>query len=60
MLLSAGTFEAVLLAKNDGPRDQHEIASLLFLLMFVMHIAGVVYYQIKKGKTLQRMGVPLS
>ena len=60
MLLSAGTFEAIPLAKNQGPSAQHEIASLIFLLLFVMHVAGVVYYQVKQGKTLRRMGVPLN
>jgi cytochrome b561 len=59
MLFAAGSFDAIALAKNDGPSQQHEIAALVFLLMFVMHVAGVVYYQVKKGKTLQRMGVPL-
>ncbi len=59
MLLAAGTFEAQALAKNDGPSDQHEVISTVFLLMFVMHVAGVVYYQVKKGRTLRRMGVPI-
>lgn len=59
MLLAAGSFDAIALRKNDGPRDQHELASTVFLLMFVMHVAGVVYYQVKKGKTLRRMGVPI-
>ncbi len=59
MLLAAGTFDTYALAKNDGPRDQHEIASTVFLLMFVMHVAGVVYYQVRKGSTLRRMGLPI-
>ncbi len=59
MLLAAGSFDAIALRKNDGPRDQHELASTVFLLMFVMHVAGVVYHQAKKGKTLRRMGVPI-
>ncbi len=59
MLLAAGSFDAVALAKNDGPRDQHEAASTLFLLMFVMHVAGAVSYQVRNGKTLRRMGVPI-
>jgi len=59
MLVSAGSFDAVALRKGDGPKEQHEIASLVFLLMFVIHVAGVVYYQVTKGKTLRRMGVPI-
>ena len=60
MLVTAGGFDAVALRKNiDGPNDQHELASTVFLVMFVMHVGGVVYYQVKKGKTLRRMGVPI-
>jgi cytochrome b561 len=59
MLVSAGGFDAIAIFKGDGPNDQHELASTLFLVMFVMHVAGVVYYQVKRGKTLQRMGVPI-
>ena len=59
ILLAAGGFDALALAKNDGPREQHEIGSTVFLLLFLMHVAGVVYYQVKKGRTLRRMGVPL-
>lgn len=58
-LLSVGSLDAVALRKGDGPKEQHEIASTVFLLMFVMHVAGVIYYQVKKGKTLRRMGVPI-
>ena len=59
ILLAAGSLDAIKLAKSDGPNDQHEIASTIFLLMFVMHVAGVIYYQVKKGNTLRRMGVPI-
>lgn len=59
MLLAAGSFDAVALSKNDGPSGQHEVVSTIFLLMFVMHVAGVVYYQVRKGATLRRMGVPI-
>lgn len=59
MLLAAGSFDAQALAKNDGPSGQHEAASTIFLLMFVMHIGGVVYYQVKRGRTLRRMGLPI-
>ncbi|MCP4304369.1 MAG: hypothetical protein GY926_27195 [bacterium] len=60
MLLSAGSLDALALAKNKGPRDQHELASTVFLVMFVMHVGGVIYYQVKNGRTLKRMGVPVS
>lgn len=60
MLISAGSLDAFALAKNDGPHDQHELASTVFAVMFVMHVAGVIYYQVKNGKTLKRMGVPVS
>ena len=59
MLLAAGGFDAQALAKNDGPTDQHELASLAFLAMFIIHVAGVVYYEVRKGRTLRRMGVPI-
>ncbi|MDJ0925623.1 MAG: cytochrome b/b6 domain-containing protein [Acidimicrobiia bacterium] len=59
MLLAAGGFDAEALAKNDGPSDQHRVLSIVFLLMFVMHVAGVVYYQVRKGRTLRRMRVPI-
>jgi cytochrome b561 len=60
VLLRTGGFDAAALRKNqDRPKDVHELASLVFLLMIVAHVAGVVYYQVTKGKTLRRMGVPL-
>jgi cytochrome b561 len=59
MLLAAGGFDAVALAKNDGPSERHELASTVFLLMFLMHVAGVVYYQVRYGRTMRRMGVPI-
>ena len=60
MLVSTGSLDAIALAKNDGPSTQHEIASTVFLVMFVMHVGGVIYYQVKNGRTLKRMGVPVS
>ena len=59
MLLAAGGFDAEALAKNDGPSGLHATGSMLFLAMFVMHVAGVVYYEVRKGRTLRRMGVPI-
>jgi cytochrome b561 len=59
MLLAAGTLDAEAIRKAEGPHDQHELASLVFLLMFAMHVGGVVAYQIRKGRTLRRMGVPI-
>lgn len=59
ILLAAGSLDAMALAKSDGPNDQHGIASTVFLLMFVRHVAGGVYYRVKKGNTMRRMGVPI-
>ncbi len=60
MLVSAGSLDAIALRKTDGPKDQHELASTLFAVMFVVHVAGVTYYHVKHGKTLKRMGVPVA
>ncbi len=59
ILIAAGGFDAAALAKSDGPQPQHQAASTIFLLMFVMHVAGVIYYQVTKGRTLRRMGVAI-
>ncbi len=39
------------------PRAGHFIFSRLFIALFIMHVAGVFYYQFSKGDTLGRMGV---
>ena len=40
------------------PRIFHGIGSKLVLVLFLMHVVGVVQYQITKGDTLGRMGLP--
>lgn len=40
------------------PRIFHDIGSKLVLLLFIMHVVGVIQYQITKGDTLGRMGLP--
>jgi cytochrome b561 len=40
-----------------APRDGHSLFSKLFLALFVMHLGGVAFYQLKRGDTLSRMGV---
>lgn len=45
------------LIQNVPPREGHELFSTLFLLLFLMHLGGVFYYQFSKGNTLGRMGV---
>ncbi len=46
---------------NDSlPRSAHSLLSKVFLLLLIAHIGGVVRYQLTKGNTLARMGVPIS
>ena len=35
----------------------HEILSNAILALFIMHVAGVIHYQLKEGDTLSRMGL---
>ena len=39
------------------PRDGHGLFSKLFMVLFVMHLGGVAFYQLKRGDTLSRMGI---
>ena len=41
------------------PAEFHEIPANIIMLLFLMHVAGVIYFQVTKGKTLRRMGVPI-
>ena len=41
-------------------RTAHGLLSWAFLLLLLAHIGGVVRYQLLKGNTLARMGVPVS
>ena len=42
------------------PRGAHNIASKVFILLFIMHVVGIIRYQLTKGDTLSRMGIKLS
>ncbi len=42
------------------PRIGHSLFSKLFLLLFLAHVGGVIRYQMTKGNTLARIGVPVS
>ena len=43
---------------NDvPPRFIHNVLSKVFIALFLVHVAGVVRYQLGKGDTLARMGV---
>lgn len=37
----------------------HNIGSILMLLLFLMHVAGLFHYQFTEGNTLNRMGLNL-
>ncbi|RIK25591.1 MAG: hypothetical protein DCC52_11125 [Chloroflexi bacterium] len=39
------------------PRLAHDILSKVFILLFVMHLGGVLQYQFRKGDSLSRMGI---
>lgn len=39
------------------PRAVHGILSKVFVLLFLMHLGGVLQYQLRKGDTLSRMGI---
>jgi cytochrome b561 len=43
--------------QDVAPRAGHSLFSKLFIALFIMHVAGVLYYQFTKGDTLGRMGV---
>ena len=40
------------------PRIAHNVLSKVFIALLLVHVAGVVRYQLGKGDTLGRMGVP--
>lgn len=44
---------------NSLPQTAHSLMSKVFLLMLFAHIGGVVRYQLTKGNTLVRMGIPI-
>ena len=42
---------------NVPPRTMHDIFSKLLIIALVIHLVGVVDYQVRKGDTLGRMGI---
>ena len=46
-------------AGDSQPGEFHETPANLMMLLLIMHVAGVLYYQFTKGKTLKRMGVKI-
>lgn len=40
------------------PRTVHDITSKVFIVLFILHLAGVIVYQLQEGDTFGRMGVP--
>ncbi|MYA49847.1 MAG: hypothetical protein F4185_08095 [Chloroflexi bacterium] len=44
--------------ENVPPRMAHDVLSKVFIALLLVHVAGVVRYQLGKGDTLGRMGVP--
>ena len=42
------------------PRTAHSLMSKVFLLMLFAHVGGVIRYQLTKGNTLARMGIPIA
>ncbi len=65
MLLSAGSFplpgQSFGVGDFEDARaaDVHEAVTIVLMFLFVMHVAGVLYYQFTKGRTLRRMGLPV-
>ena len=45
------------LIQDVPPKNAHGILAKAFLLLFVMHVVGVLSYQFKEGQTLSRMGI---
>lgn len=44
--------------ENVPPRMAHDVLSKVFIVLLLVHVVGVVRYQLGKGDTLWRMGVP--
>ncbi|MCP4426321.1 MAG: hypothetical protein GY803_17660 [Chloroflexi bacterium] len=42
------------------PQSLHRISSRVFIVLFVMHLGGVIRHQLTKGDVMARMGIPLS
>ena len=39
------------------PREAHHLLSILLIVLLVVHVAGVLDYQVRKGDALSRIGV---
>ncbi|MCY4448360.1 MAG: cytochrome b/b6 domain-containing protein [Chloroflexi bacterium] len=44
--------------ENVPARMAHDLLSKVFIALLLVHVAGVLRYQVGKGDTLGRMGVP--
>lgn len=44
--------------QDVAARQGHNVFSKVFIVLFIMHLGGVFYYQVTKGDTLGRMGIP--
>ena len=42
--------------KDVPPRSAHHLFALVLIALLVIHLAGVLHYQLLKGDTLARMG----
>ena len=47
------------LVQEVPAKKAHTVASRVFIVLLLMHLGGVVQYQLKKGDTFGRMGVRL-
>ena len=43
--------------RDVAPREAHHLLSKLFIVLLVVHLTGVLDYQVRKGDALSRMGV---
>ncbi|MGB1285263.1 MAG: cytochrome b [Aggregatilineales bacterium] len=41
------------------PKKAHVLLSKIFIALLIIHIVGVISYQVTKGNTLARMGIPV-
>ena len=44
---------------ETGPAELHEAPAIILMILFVMHVVGVVFYQFTQGRTMRRMGLPV-
>lgn len=60
LIMVTATFagvSGVVLWQLDRIEGIHELMSNALVLLFLMHVAGVLFYQFTKGNTLGRMGL---